>query len=204
MNLLDIAIGFAGGLGTGLAAWFVWNRFLRSREALEPSPVSSSSAEPKDGTGTQPSTAEVSVTHPEGATQVPPASGASPDTELREWTPNITPIARPAPMAPEQEVVTPFDRSGLRGQEISRRVILHLIEQGPLYDMDVAPIAFTQEGMSAALGVRQGSLAKVLLRLVASGALTVDRRHVTKRSLRLKVYRLTPLGVAVARELQRK
>ncbi|MGA8537379.1 MAG: hypothetical protein WB789_08310 [Thermoplasmata archaeon] len=70
--------------------------------------------------------------------------------------------------------------------------------------MDVAPIAFTQEGMSAALGVRQGSLAKVLLRLVASGALTVDRRHVTKRSLRLKVYRLTPLGVAVARELQRK
>ena len=90
------------------------------------------------------------------------------------------------------------------GQGLAARVILHLSRLGPLGPNDVASLEFTQQGMVATLGVRQGSLVKVLQRLRAGEAVSVERRYVTGASQRLKVYRLTALGESLARDLRRR
>ncbi len=207
MSLGDITLGFLAGLGTGLAIWFGWSRILWLRASRKPRRHHSASGKSNDGEGTHPNARDVSASRVDGRS---PAS--SPDTKSygsgkNEWAPsaNLTvPSSLDVPGVTVENSPEQPKSSGLGGQEISRRVILHLIKQGPLYDADVAPLSSTQEGMATALAVRQGSLAKVLQRLVASGALSVERRHVALRSTRLKVYRLTPLGVSVARELQRR
>jgi PKD repeat protein/DNA-binding MarR family transcriptional regulator len=84
---------------------------------------------------------------------------------------------------------------------VSQRVILHLARQGQLGESEVAPATFTQGGMSDALGIPQTSLTNVLRRLIAAGVLTQDVRHVRGRDRRLKVYRLTTKGEALARDL---
>jgi DNA-binding MarR family transcriptional regulator len=81
-------------------------------------------------------------------------------------------------------------------------VILHLSRLGRIGPDDIAPIGFTQEGIAAALNVRQGTLVKVLQRLKAAEVLTVDRRHVSGVDRRRYVYRLTALGESVARDLR--
>jgi PKD repeat protein len=84
---------------------------------------------------------------------------------------------------------------------VSHRVILHLARQGWLGENEVASVPFTQAGMSSALGIPQTSLTNVLRRLIAAGVISQDVRHVHGRDRRLKVYRLTPKGEALARDL---
>ena len=86
----------------------------------------------------------------------------------------------------------------------SERVILHILRQGRLGPGELAPIGLSQTGIGEALGLRQSALAKALARLVAAGVLVVSRRHVERQSRRLKVYELTPLGEALARDLRRR
>jgi DNA-binding PadR family transcriptional regulator len=81
-------------------------------------------------------------------------------------------------------------------------VILHLAGLGRLAYDDVGLIGHTQAGMSEALGIRQGTLTKVLSRLVAAKVVEVDRRHVHGEPRRLNVYRLTALGESVARDVR--
>ncbi len=85
---------------------------------------------------------------------------------------------------------------------ISQRIVRHLASKGPLGPYDLAPSELTQGGMARALAVRQNSLTNVLRRLIAAGIVEVDSRHVSGASRRLKVYRLTPRGEAVARDLR--
>lgn len=89
------------------------------------------------------------------------------------------------------------------GLGLARRVLAHLGSLGRLGNDEVARREFTQEGIADALGVRQGNASKVLARLVAAGALSVDRRHVSGIDRRRNVYRLTALGESVARDLRR-
>jgi DNA-binding MarR family transcriptional regulator len=96
---------------------------------------------------------------------------------------------------------TPAPPAG-EGLGLARRVILHLSLLGRLGSDEVARIGFTQEGMAAALSVRQGSLVRVLQRLEAAEVLTVDRRHISGVDRRRKVYRLTALGESIARDLR--
>ena len=88
------------------------------------------------------------------------------------------------------------------GADTSGRVIAHLSSLGRLGNDDVGQLGFTQKGMSGALAIRQGTLTKVLSRLEAARVIEVDKRHVRGQPRRLKVYRLTPLGESVARELR--
>jgi DNA-binding PadR family transcriptional regulator len=90
------------------------------------------------------------------------------------------------------------------GMGLAARVLLHLAALPPLGLNDVASLARTQQGMVAALVVRQGSLVKVLLRLRAGDAIDVERRYVGSVNYRLKVYRLTSLGDSLARDLRRR
>lgn len=86
---------------------------------------------------------------------------------------------------------------------IAQRVVLHLARLGRFGPDEVAPPGATQGGMSEALGVRQSSLTKVLARLVAGGALEESTGHVQGAPRRLKIYRLSSLGEAIARDLRR-
>jgi DNA-binding PadR family transcriptional regulator len=90
------------------------------------------------------------------------------------------------------------------GVGLARRVITHLSRLGRIGPDDVAPVGFTQQGMAAALEVRQGTLVKVLQRLRAADVLTVDRRHVSGVDRRLNVYRLTSLGESIAQDLRHR
>ena len=69
---------------------------------------------------------------------------------------------------------------------------------------EVASPAFTQGGIGEMLGVRQGTLAKLLSRLAATGVVTSDRRHVSGEPRRRNVYQLTALGESIARDLRRR
>jgi PKD repeat protein/DNA-binding MarR family transcriptional regulator len=85
---------------------------------------------------------------------------------------------------------------------LSERIVLHLRSLGRLEPSEVAPVGFSQHGMSEALHVRQNALANVLRRLLAAGVLSEELRHVQGQPRRLKVYRLTPRGEALATELR--
>ncbi|MCI4352496.1 MAG: helix-turn-helix transcriptional regulator [Thermoplasmata archaeon] len=205
MSLGDIALGFVAGLGTALAVWVAWSLLRGARAARELRPPDSVNDPPRGGGAFPERTAEVDSTQLEQGETAPVPEMEHQVVAFVEGTSMVDSSGRFGAGVPEVTVGTPPDQpspSGVEGQEISRRVFLHLMKQRPFYDADVAPLALTQEGMATALSVRQGSLAKVLQRLVASGALVVERRHVAHRSTRLKVYRLTQLGMSVARELR--
>jgi PKD repeat protein/DNA-binding MarR family transcriptional regulator len=85
---------------------------------------------------------------------------------------------------------------------LSQRILLHLYGQGRLADDEVATAAFTQSGMIGSLDTQQSLLSNVLRRMIYSGFLTQDVRHVRGASRRLRVYRLTPKGDRIARELR--
>ncbi len=90
-----------------------------------------------------------------------------------------------------------------QGIGLAARVILHLSHVVPLGPNDVAHLDCTQTGMARALAVRQGSLVKVLQRLLAGNVVAVERRFVADADRHMKVYRLTPLGMTTARNVRR-
>ncbi len=110
----------------------------------------------------------------------------------------------PAPGAPSAPLAPPAGSSLTLGAGIARAILLHLLAQGPSAPEEVARLSFTQAGIAEALGIRQGNASRVLGRLVAAGALRVDRGHVSGVDYRRKVYRLTALGESIARELRRR
>jgi DNA-binding PadR family transcriptional regulator len=83
-------------------------------------------------------------------------------------------------------------------------VILHLASLGRLGGNDVARRGHTQQGIVDSLGIPQGTVAKVLVRLVAADVVEVSLRHVAGEPRRLKVYRLTSLGESVAKDIRRR
>ena len=90
------------------------------------------------------------------------------------------------------------------GMGLAARVLLHLAQLPPLGPNDLASLGCTQQGMVTELAVRQGSLTKVLRRLLAGDAVAVKRRYVSGANQRLKVYRLTALGESLARDVRRR
>jgi DNA-binding MarR family transcriptional regulator len=88
--------------------------------------------------------------------------------------------------------------------DLAGKVIVHLSMLGRLGNDEVGRLGFTQGGMSGVLGIRQGTLTKVLSRLEAAQVVEMDRRHVEGQPRRLNVYRLTALGESVAREIRHR
>jgi DNA-binding MarR family transcriptional regulator len=87
---------------------------------------------------------------------------------------------------------------------IPYRILLHVARQGRVGPNEVPPDSLSQAGMVEALGVRQGAVAAALQRLVAAELLAVERSHVQGGERRLKVYRLTPRGEELVRDLRRR
>ncbi|MCI4350086.1 MAG: PadR family transcriptional regulator [Thermoplasmata archaeon] len=211
MDLTSELVGFVAGAGLTAAGVGVWLLIRRLRTAPTPEAVgpASTAFDPSRGDheGVRPPAAASAVPSPHGEpsfdagfssppgrgpTTAGPASPAPPaGTDLRNG--RAAPPGEPAP-----EPVR-LKREVLR---LSQRVVLHIAGQGFLPPNEVAPPGLSQMGMVADLGAAQTSLTKVLQRLEAAGVLTVGRAHVRGQPRRLKVYRLTPLGESLARELR--
>ena len=114
----------------------------------------------------------------------------SPPTEA----PPVARVLTRAPLTVPRRLSPEADTAG--------RVISHLASLGRLGNDEVGLIGYTQQGMSEALGLRQGTLTKVLSRLRAANVVEVDRRHVRGQPRRLNVYRLTALGESIARDIR--
>ena len=126
-----------------------------------------------------------------------PASSTRPRIEIRDPE-----AIEPIPATPERAPArTPpgVDPAALR---LSQRIVLHLYRLGSFDPRELSPRGATQLGMTEELSVRQSSLTKVLIRLVAAGVLEEARSHVRGMPRRLKVYWLTPLGTSLARDLR--
>jgi DNA-binding PadR family transcriptional regulator len=150
----------------------------------------------------QPRTGVPSATAPIPVRTSAPDGPASPPPDQAHAASSATTPAPPVRPSPD---AAPFPRSAANPNEgvgLARRVITHLSQLGHLGPDDVAPVGFTQQGMAAALQVRQGTLVKVLQRLRAANVVTVDRRHVSGLDRRLLIYRLTALGESVARDMR--
>jgi hypothetical protein len=117
---------------------------------------------------------------------------------------NVTPMdqSQPTPDESPPEILGSLPGEPGEGIGLASRVILHLSTLGQLGVNDLAMVESTQHGMVVALEVRQGSLVRVLRRLEAGEVIEVERRYVARVNRRLKVYRLTALGEATARDLR--
>lgn len=143
--------------------------------------------------------AGVAVAAATPALALPEAPAAPVETETSSGP--ATETAGTVPVAVAEATVPPAPEAAGPRLKLSQRVMLHLYRQGHLAEGEVAPIGFTQSGMSDALGVAQSPLSSVLRRLTVAGLVVQDTRHVRGQPRRLRVYRLTPLGESVARDL---
>lgn len=85
---------------------------------------------------------------------------------------------------------------------LSQRVLVHMAKQGITGPHELAPMELTQGGIAEKLGVRQNVLTNVMKRLEEGELVTSSVTHVKGGFRRLKVYKLTPKGEALARELR--
>ncbi len=173
-------VAAAGGLVVGWVAHYLW-----SHPTTRPRPVPPSATD------------LVRRAPPESAPPtVPPNTTTAPATGSAARV-GASGLARSEPSS-----LAPPAGPGGEGLTLARQVILHLARVGRVGAEDVAPLGSTQQGMVAALHVRQGSLVRVLQRLRAANVVEVDRRHVAGVPRRLLVYRLTSLGESIARDLR--
>ena len=133
-----------------------------------------------------------------------PAEPAVPEALPPKFEPEPVPAEPAVPVPPppsEPEPAHPEVKP--ESLRTSQRIVIHLAGLGSLSADEVAPLGFSQRGIAEALSVSQNALTNVLRRLVAGGVLTEDVRHVRGQPRRLKVYRLTGRGEALARDLRR-
>lgn len=133
--------------------------------------------------------------------------GILPEGWLRHWPPErvFARSSRAARKLPAPRWGSPLGAEGSEGRRaplsLSQRIVLHLASQGTLRREDVAPLAFTQEGMALVLHRGQSVFVKSLHRLEATGHVKVEVRYVQGESRQRKVYLLTTKGETLAREL---
>ncbi|MCI4330803.1 MAG: PKD domain-containing protein [Thermoplasmata archaeon] len=112
------------------------------------------------------------------------------------------PPARTAGSVPPRAAVGGGTGVSVESVRLSQRIIRHLGRSGILAQEGTVGREFTQRGMAEALGVRQGPLSNVLRRLVAAGVVTEELRHVRGAPRRVKAYRLSAEGRALALEIR--
>lgn len=134
------------------------------------------------------------------APEAPPAAQAVPPEHEKEGEPPSSPET----MATRRSGARTPSTGGVPSDtlRLSLRLVVHIASQGALGAHDIAPPGLTQAGMAEALGAKQNSIATLLKRLELAGLVVSDVRHVRGGARRMKVYRLTPRGEALARDVR--
>jgi PKD repeat protein/DNA-binding MarR family transcriptional regulator len=137
--------------------------------------------------------------------------GSSGTEAAASASPRVTPIvpsldvvaAAPSPLL--RTIRTRSARApGEEPRRWSRDIVAYLGSLPTLGPDDIATLDWTQKGMSDRLHTGQNQVSNVLRRLVASGIVVERLEHVQGQPRRLKVYRLTLRGEALAREVRRR
>jgi DNA-binding MarR family transcriptional regulator len=181
-----LGVGLAVSAGGGLGLWWVFGR-RRHAHGPVPEPVPVVPDEPF-GSPT--------IRVPE---TVPPGPWVADVARIELFDPSGPVPSEPAGL-PWSDPRTSSEWE--QGLKTSQRLLLHVARQGSAGPSEVAPRTLCQAGMVEALGVSQGALTGVLRRLVAAGVLGVSREHVRGIDRRVQVYRLTPAGTQLAREVR--
>ncbi|HEV2450274.1 MAG TPA: PKD domain-containing protein [Thermoplasmata archaeon] len=110
----------------------------------------------------------------------------------------------PSPSAPSVAAASAglAVRPTARQRRLTQEVLVHLYSLGRWGPHELAPAEATQAGIGSGIGSAQNALSNVLRRLEAAGFLASELTHVPGRSRRVKAYRLTPRGEALARSLR--
>lgn len=98
----------------------------------------------------------------------------------------------------------PPSPAGEEPRRWSKEIVAYLGGLPTLGPDDIATLDWTQKGMSERLKTGQNQVSNVLRRLVAAGVVVEDLQHVQGQPRRLKVYRLSMRGEALAREIRRR
>lgn len=190
MDSLTVEIGLvlAGGATTGLLTWKL-GKWFDSRSRLR---------------GTHSTTVRGSVDADAQSSTTPlptPPSDSGDRFKPKFADPEGTPLQVPFSPKSVESSSGPRKVNQIR---LSRRIVMLLDRQPRTGRYEPAVPLQTQAGMSAFLNSNQSVVARILRRLVASGIVEVELKHVSGRERRLKVYALTPRGEALARDLRRR
>lgn len=132
---------------------------------------------------------------PEPVAPTPPDPEGAPVPVVESPPAGASPVPGSSPAGPPP---------GASAITLSQRVVVHLAQQGMVNLNELIPPEFTQGGIARSLGMKQNVLTNVLRRLEEAGILISSVTHVKGELRRLKVYRLTAQGEALAREIRRR
>ncbi|MCI4328569.1 MAG: PKD domain-containing protein, partial [Thermoplasmata archaeon] len=214
------ALATAGIVGAGLT-WGVFRFGRRHRTSATPGDVES------EVLALPPGTNSLAASPPEasaGATGTSASVAASPSVGSSSLSTPLTANSAPAAAISEggtaavpsigsiPRILTPtveVDASAPRTvaeepRRWSKEIVAYLGGLPTLGPDDIPTTDWTQKGMSERLGTGQNQVSNVLRRLVAAGIVLEDLQHVQGQPRRLKVYRLSMRGEALAREVRRR
>ncbi|MCI4337971.1 MAG: helix-turn-helix transcriptional regulator, partial [Thermoplasmata archaeon] len=127
----------------------------------------------------------------------PPTTGPPVDPPS-SLAPSGTGSAAPPPIAAAPAVARPT----VAQRRLTQEVLLHLYSLGRWGPDELSPPEATQAGIGTGISAAQNALSNVLRRLEAAGFLQSELTHVSGGSRRVKAYRLTARGEALARSLR--
>jgi PKD repeat protein/DNA-binding PadR family transcriptional regulator len=164
-------------------------------------PTSPSSASPRAGLAGASATTDESASSGMSSSAAEPATGGSPSAA--PIASGLDAVTAPSPLL--RTVRTRSARApGEEPRRWSRDIVAYLGALPTLGPDDIATLDWTQKGMSDRLHTGQNQVSNVLRRLVSSGIVVERLEHVQGQPRRLKVYRLTLRGEALAREVRRR
>jgi DNA-binding MarR family transcriptional regulator len=129
-------------------------------------------------------------------------SAPPPEGALRETVGPAAPPSRVVPSPEGMEGPSATDLSPSASRRLSERILVHLYWFARSTGESVARPEASQQGMAERLGATQTSLSKALARLQAAGLVEASLAHVPGFPRRVKCYRLTAAGEALARRVQ--
>jgi len=131
-----------------------------------------------------------------------------PKTKPKNWLYSLTEEGRAVAGEFVEELIIDSYVSKIRAADrapTQKKVLSHLLRQAGTGDDYEMPFATTRTGISDAIGITEQNVSAVMGRMIHSGHVECVMRHpagTQGRTERRKCYRLTPLGLEIARRLE--
>ena len=131
-----------------------------------------------------------------------------PRTKPKNWLYGLTDEGRAIAGAYVEEVIIDAYVSQIGGADrapTQKKILRHLLAQAGRGDEYEMPFATTRTGIAGAVGITEKNVSTVMGRMILNGHAECVMRHPSgtgKRTERRKCYRLTPIGLEIARRLE--
>jgi hypothetical protein len=93
-------------------------------------------------------------------------------------------------------------RAPVRQLSVAEKVLVHLSRVRTERDSDVAPWDACQEGIAESVGMLRSHVPRAVRELMTGGFVEESKRHVVQGEKRMKVYLVTPKGLARGKEIE--